>query len=69
MAGGGMGDLLTGVAAALIAQGMAAAEAARFATAVHAAAGDLAAAEEGGERGLLASDLLAPLHRLMNPRP
>jgi NAD(P)H-hydrate epimerase len=69
MAGGGMGDLLTGVAAALLAQGMALAEAARFATAVHAAAGDLAAAEEGGERGLLASDLLAPLHRLMNPHP
>lgn len=68
MAGGGMGDLLTGVAAALLAQGMEVAEAARFATAVHAAAGDLAAAEEGGERGLLASDLLAPIHRLMNPR-
>lgn len=69
MAGGGMGDLLTGVVAGLIAEGMGIAEAARFATAVHAAAGDLAAGEEGGERGLLASDLLGPIHRLMNPRP
>lgn len=69
MASGGMGDLLTGVAAALIGQGMGLAQAARLAAAVHAAAGDLAAAEEGGERGLLASDLLAPIHRLMNPHP
>lgn len=69
MAGGGMGDLLTGVIAGLIAQGKDPAEAARLGTAVHAAAGDLAAAEEGGERGLLAGDLLAPIHRLMNPRP
>jgi len=69
MAAAGMGDLLTGVAAALVAQGLGFAEAARFATAVHAAAGDLAAGEEGGERGLLASDLLGPIHRLMNPRP
>ena len=49
-------------------QGMGMAESARFATAVHAAAGDLAAGEEGGERGLLAGDLLGPIHRLMNPR-
>ncbi|MCC6208412.1 MAG: NAD(P)H-hydrate dehydratase [Gammaproteobacteria bacterium] len=68
MAGGGMGDLLTGVVAGLVAQGMGMAESARFATAVHAAAGDLAAGEEGGERGLLAGDLLGPIHRLMNPR-
>ncbi|MGE0371781.1 MAG: NAD(P)H-hydrate dehydratase [Gammaproteobacteria bacterium] len=69
MAAAGMGDLLTGVAAALVAQGLGFAEAARFATALHAAAGDLAAGEEGGERGLLAGDLLGPIHRLMNPRP
>lgn len=68
MASGGMGDLLTGVIAALMAQGMAPAEAARFGPAVHAAAGDQAATEGAGERGLLAGDLLAPLHRLMNPR-
>jgi NAD(P)H-hydrate epimerase len=69
MASGGMGDLLTGVAAGLIAQGMEIMEAAQLATAAHAAAGDLAAAEGGGERGLLASDLLAPIRRLMNPPP
>lgn len=69
MASAGMGDLLTGVVAALLAQGMDLAEAARFGPAVHAAAGDQAAAEGAGERGLLAGDLLAPLHRLMNPRP
>ncbi len=57
MASGGMGDVLTGVIAALIAQGMADYEAAALGAVLHAAAGDQAAAD-GGQRGLLASDLL-----------
>ena len=64
MASGGMGDLLTGVIAALLAQGCKAWDAARLGVGLHARAGDLAARE--GERGLLAGDLLAPLRRLLN---
>jgi NAD(P)H-hydrate epimerase len=64
MASGGMGDLLSGVIGALIAQGLSAAEAARLGVCVHAEAGDLAARE--GERGLVASDLLAFLRPLLN---
>ncbi|TAL85561.1 MAG: NAD(P)H-hydrate dehydratase [Rhodanobacter sp.] len=67
MASGGMGDLLTGVVAALLAQGCTAWHAACLGVGLHARAGDQAA--EQGERGLLASDLLAPLHRLGNEMP
>jgi ADP-dependent NAD(P)H-hydrate dehydratase / NAD(P)H-hydrate epimerase len=64
MASGGMGDLLTGVIAALLAQGCSAWDAARMGVGLHARAGDLAARH--GERGLLASDLLEPLRALGN---
>src|SRR5262249_50052490 len=47
MASGGMGDVLTGVLAALMAQGMTAFEAACLAVAVHGQAGDLCAARIG----------------------
>lgn len=67
MAVGGMGDVLTGVIAALRAQGLSAFDAASCGALLHAAAGDAAAAE-GGERGLLPSDMLAPLRRLANPQ-
>lgn len=66
MASGGMGDLLTGCIAALLAQGMTSFDAASAGALLHASAGD-AAAQQLGERGLLASDLFAPLHRLANP--
>jgi NAD(P)H-hydrate epimerase len=66
MASGGMGDVLGGVIAALRAQGLPAFEAAACGVMLHARAADAAAAE-GGERGLLASDLLPPLRRLANP--
>jgi NAD(P)H-hydrate epimerase len=65
MAVGGMGDLLTGVIAALRAQGLAASEAASVGALLHAAAGDRAAA--AGQRGLLPSDLLPALRHLANP--
>jgi NAD(P)H-hydrate epimerase len=67
MAVGGMGDVLTGVIAALRAQGFAPFEAASCGALLHATAGD-AAAGEGGERGLLPSDLFAPLRRHANPQ-
>lgn len=66
MAVGGMGDLLTGVVAAMLAQGHPAFEAATLGALLHAAAGDAAAAALG-QRGLLPSDLLPYLHRLANP--
>jgi NAD(P)H-hydrate epimerase len=65
MAGGGMGDVLSGVIGALLAQGLAAAAATSLGVCLHAAAADRAAAGEG-ERGLLASDLMPHLRRLVN---
>lgn len=66
MASGGMGDVLTGTIAGLQAQGLDPQAAARLGVCLHAAAGD-AAANTGGERGLLARDLMPWLHRLSNP--
>jgi NAD(P)H-hydrate epimerase len=63
---GGMGDVLTGVIAALRGQGFAAPAAATIGALLHAAAGDAAALDDG-ERGLLPSDLLPWLRRLANP--
>lgn len=64
MASGGMGDVLTGVVAAVLAQGLPLPAAARYGAALHAAAGDRAAG--AGERGMLASDLLPHLRALVN---
>ena len=57
MASGGMGDVLGGMIAALIGQGLSLFDAARLGVHLHGAAGDLAAADRGPV-GLLASDLL-----------
>ncbi|MDF1782439.1 MAG: NAD(P)H-hydrate dehydratase [Alcanivoracaceae bacterium] len=65
MAAGGMGDVLSGVIGALLAQGLSAHNAARFGALLHGLAADQAAAQDG-ERGLLASDLLMPLRHLLN---
>ncbi len=65
MASGGQGDVLTGVIAGLLAQGLAPACAAGVGVYLHAAAGDAAAAD--GERGMLAGDLFPHLRRLANP--
>ncbi|HEY8681953.1 MAG TPA: NAD(P)H-hydrate dehydratase [Rhodanobacter sp.] len=64
MASGGMGDLLTGIVAALLAQGCTTWQSACLGVGLHARAGDMAAQQ--GERGLLASDLLLPLRALCN---
>ncbi len=67
MAAGGMGDVLTGVIAAVLAQHRQSHfEAAICGALLHAAAGD-AAARDGGERGLMPSDLFPQLRRLSNP--
>ena len=65
MASGGMGDVLTGVIAGLLAQGLPLDEAAHVGVLIHAHAGDLAAGD--APRGLLASDLLARLREVVNP--
>ena len=65
MATGGTGDVLTGVTAGLAAQGLDLAAAAALGVCVHGKAGDRAA--RGGERGLLAGDLVAELRGLVNP--
>ncbi|GMQ97313.1 MAG: NAD(P)H-hydrate dehydratase [Gammaproteobacteria bacterium] len=66
MASGGMGDVLTGVIAALVAQGLSLGQAARMGVLIHAHAADQAARD--GERGLLATDLLPFVRALVNPK-
>jgi ADP-dependent NAD(P)H-hydrate dehydratase / NAD(P)H-hydrate epimerase len=65
MASPGMGDVLTGVIAGVVAQSADLAAAARVGVLVHALAGDMAARR--GERGLLATDLFAHLPTCVNP--
>lgn len=64
MATAGSGDVLTGVIGALRAQGLETEEAAAAGVCLHAAAGDRAA--RTGERGLIASDIIAALRPLAN---
>ncbi len=65
MAAPGMGDVLAGVIAALLGQGLSLTLAAAVGVELHARAGDLAA--KSGERGLLASDLIFALRAVANP--
>ena len=65
MAGGGMGDVLTGIIAGLVAQGVKAHAAAVSGVYLHGYAADQCARE--GERGMLAGDLLPALRALVNP--
>jgi NAD(P)H-hydrate epimerase len=67
MASGGMGDVLTGVIAGLLAQGLDAWHAACCGVALHALAGDVAA--RGGQAGTVAGDLFGPLRALRNGLP
>ncbi len=66
MASGGMGDVLTGVIAGLVAQQIPLNVAAQLGVLLHALAGDKAA-REGGERGMVATDLISYLRKLVNP--
>ena len=60
LASGGTGDVLAGVIGGLLAQGLAAYDAAVFGVFAHGTAADMVAAERG-EAGLLAHDVLAAL--------
>ena len=63
MATGGMGDILAGVVGALLSQRLDAVSAAKLAVCVHSAAADLAC--EDGQIGLMATDLLPYIRRLV----
>src|SRR3569832_1000434 len=67
MASGGMGDVLTGVIAGLAAQGMPQTQTAWLGTHLHTRACDTAA--RGGQRGLVASELMPALRQWANPPP
>ena len=64
MASAGMGDVLTGMIAGLLAQGLTAWDAARAGVYVHGLAGDLAAMAVG-EPGLIASDVISAIPRAL----
>jgi hydroxyethylthiazole kinase-like uncharacterized protein yjeF len=64
MASGGMGDVLTGVIAGLVAQGFSLGRALRGGVCIHGEAADLAA--ESGQRGTIATDLLPFIRQLVN---
>ena len=64
MAVGGSGDILAGMIVSLLGQGIAPLEAAACAAWLHGAAGDLCA-EEIGQYGMLPTDMLLALPRLM----
>lgn len=66
MASGGMGDVLSGIIGGLVAQKLDSLIATQLATMLHATAADHAAAHDGGERGMLAMDLLPYLRKLNN---
>lgn len=66
MAVAGMGDVLTGVIAALMAQGIAPDAAAALGVRAHADAGDRVAARIG-QRGMIPSDLIDALRGVLNP--
>ena len=65
MASAGMGDVLSGVIAGLLAQGVILADAAKLGVWLHAKAADEAVAKQG-ERGLMASDLMPYLRQQIN---
>ncbi len=68
MASAGMGDVLTGVIAGLLAQGLDAITAATAGVCLHSLAADRVA-DRSGMRGLLATDLLTELRGVLNDLP
>jgi hydroxyethylthiazole kinase-like uncharacterized protein yjeF len=66
MAAPGMGDVLTGMIAALVAQGLELEQAARFGVWLHGAAGDDLVADQVGPLGLTASAVAERARRLLN---
>ena len=66
MASGGMGDVLSGIIAGLLAQGLDPLQACTLGVSIHGLAADAAAGPN--ERGLLASDLFPYIRELVNPQ-
>lgn len=66
MASAGMGDVLTGIAVALLAQGWEAESALLAAVHLHGIAGDIAVARGTGPIGLVASELIDPARQIFN---
>jgi NAD(P)H-hydrate epimerase len=64
MASGGMGDVLSGIIGGLLAQGLSLYQAAVQGCCIHGHAADIAARD--GQRGLLATDLIAQLRAVVN---
>ncbi|MCL9780625.1 NAD(P)H-hydrate dehydratase [Vibrio sp. S4M6] len=65
MASGGMGDVLSGVIAGLLAQGMCLFDAAKLGVYCHSEAADVIASQTG-QRGMLASDVIPQVRALLN---
>ena len=65
MATGGMGDVLTGIIAGLMAQGISSEHAAALGVYLHGLAGD-SAAERLGMHGLMASDVLKAVPQVVS---
>jgi len=65
MASGGMGDVLSGIIGSLIAQGLSKESALELAVCLHARAADVAA-QQSGQRGILATDLIPIARSLLN---
>ncbi len=63
----GMGDVLSGIIGGLMAQGLLPMDAAQLGAVVHALAADNLTGNQG-ERGLLATELIPEVRRLLNPR-
>jgi len=64
MASAGMGDCLTGIIGALLAQKLSITDAAQLGVCLHAKAGDLVALE--GKKGMLVSDLFPKIRQIIN---
>lgn len=65
MASAGMGDVLSGIIGGLVGQGMSDGDAVRLGVCLHGGAGDMAA-DEYGQRGLLATDLIPYVAQLLS---